>query len=132
VLGRDYALTATVKMRIRAIEAEVYRRRMEGVEVPGTKLVYMRTDRVWKDHAELQAGTRYTPAQAYTTKFLSPAAFEKLPGGKEFVSEWAYKPEAGYTVALADDPRPAVVPKTPEEKYGPASKLLDAIGRGVA
>jgi hypothetical protein len=124
VLGRDYALTATVKMRIKAIEQEVFRRRMEGVEVPGTKLVLQKTDRVWKDDAPLV--DRWGAAAYAEAKLLSPAALEKLPEGKAFVSEWAYKPEAGYTVALADDPRAAVVPRTPEEKYGDPTKFLDA------
>jgi hypothetical protein len=97
---------------------------MEGVEVPGTKLVYMRTDRVWKDDVEGKAAARFGD-NAYTLpKLLSPAAMEKLPEGKAFVSEWAYKPEAGYTVALADDPRPAVALKTPEEKYGDPSQYI--------
>jgi hypothetical protein len=124
VLGRDYALTATVKMRIKAVEQEVYRRRMEGVEVPGTKLVLQKTDRVWKDDAPL---VDRWGAKAYAeAKLLSPAALEKLPEGKAFVSEWAYKPEAGYTVALADDPRAAVVPRTPDEKYGDPARFANA------
>jgi hypothetical protein len=137
VLGRDYALTATVKMRIKAVEQEVYRRRMEGVEVPGTKLVLQKTDRVWKTQVESPDGSEvFTLEEAMSARFgkalytepklLSPAALEKLPEGKAFVSEWAYKPEAGYTVALVDDPRAAVVPRTPEEKYGDPTKFLDA------
>jgi hypothetical protein len=97
---------------------------MEGVEVPGTKLVLQKTDRVWKDDAPLV--DRWGAAAYAEAKLLSPAALEKLPEGKAFVSEWAYKPEAGYTVALADDPRAAVVPRTPEEKYGDPTKFLDA------
>jgi hypothetical protein len=44
-------------------------------------------------------------------KMLSPALVAKLPGGIEFVTEWAYKPEAGYTVALMEDRRTEVKPR---------------------
>lgn len=129
VLGRDYALTATVKMRIRAVEGEVYRRRMEGVDVPGSKLVSQKTDWVWKDDAPIVE--RWHQDAWQPLKMISPAQAEKLPEGKAFVSEWAYKPEAGYTVALADDPRAAVVLKTPEQKYGDLAKFAVDIGKLV-
>ncbi len=138
VLGRDYVLTATVQMRINAIKTEVKRRLLDRIEIPGAKLVSMRADRVFKDKVEevnaetgeaheltveqeamARFGTRaYTPAT-----LLSPAQMEKLPGGKDFVAEWAYKPEVGYTTALLSDKRAAVVLETLDEKYGPPERF---------
>ena len=55
----------------------------------------------------------------------APAMAEKLPEGKPFVAEWAFAPETGLTIALADSGKVAIEVKTPEQKYGePAQYFL--------
>ncbi len=126
VLGAKYELTPAVRMHLTAIENEVKRRLLDGSGPENTKLVYGRANRVWKDDAWTVAVQKFGSDKVYTSSFISPAMMEKLPDGKEFVKEWAYTPEAGLVVALASDPKPAVVAKTPEQKYGDPAKLLDA------
>lgn len=130
-LGRDYALIPMVKMRLKAIENEVYRRRMAGEDVPNSKIVRMITDRVWKPEAEDALRTRFGNMAYTSPKLLSPAMMEKLPEGKLVVAEWAYKPEGGYTVALVDDKRKEVALPSPEEKYGDPTKYVVDVQGGV-
>lgn len=86
---------------------------MDPAEV-GAKLVFKRVDRVWKHGADAAAIALFGDA-ATETKALGPARIEKLPQGKTFVQEWAYKPEAGYNVVSLKDERSAVrVPQASE------------------
>jgi hypothetical protein len=128
ILGRDYALVPFVKMRLAAIEKEVYRRRiLAGIDVPGSKIVMAKSSREWKDGAEAALLTRYTREQLYPPpKMLSPAGVETLPEGKLATAEWCYTVDNGYAVAQLDDRRKPVIPKTNEEKYGPPEKYVDA------
>lgn len=128
VLGRDYLLSATVRMRIKAIENEVIRRRMGGVDIPGTKIVRSKSSREWKEGAEHASVERFGPAAYTVPQVLSPAQMETLPDGKAFVAEWCYTVDNGYTVAPLDDRRKEVALPTPEEKFGPASKYVDLQG----
>lgn len=121
-LGTEFSLVANVKMRIKAVEQEVLRRLMEGKTVPLAQLERGKADRVWKEGAPLLLTF---PGRAYETKLKSPAGIEKLPGGKAFVAEWAYQPEAPLRAGLAGG-KPAVQLPTPEERYGDASKYLVA------
>lgn len=107
-LGERYVLSASVRQYLTALQNEVHRRLMGRGTVPGAKLVRQRTDRAWKEGAEEAAMPIYGPDRLTVPKMLSPAVMEKLPGGKEFVAEWAFTPEGGFTVALEDDPRKGV------------------------
>jgi hypothetical protein len=107
-LGRSYQYTAAVKSYLKALEEETLRRLMAGDEVPGTKLVNKKANRIWKDGAEKYllaspVGMIYTEPQ-----LKSPAQLEDLgPLAKKLVAEWAYTPVTGLTVALASDKRVA-------------------------
>lgn len=119
-----YAEAQQLKMLVKAIEERDFRRLMEGADPQevGAKLVAKRADRIWKDAAPIE---QKFGDDAWQPKALrSPAQIEKLPGGKDFVAEYAYKPATGYSVATLDDKRMAVKPQTPEEKYGDPSKYL--------
>lgn len=106
-LGMLFEMAEKVKGYQKAVRDEVQRRMMNRGNVPGIKLVAGKADRVWKDEAEARLTYAYKEA-AFVTKLVSPAQAEKLPGGKDFVAEWAYKPEVSPTIALASDPRTAV------------------------
>ena len=49
--------------------------------------------------------------------FKTPPSIEKLPGGKKFVSRWAFTPDTGLTLAAESDKRDAVK-LTGEEFFG--------------
>lgn len=130
-LGRLFEQTATVAMLLKAIKDEVLKRQLEGRKVPGSKLVAGKADRVFKEQIPHGDGV-LTLREALEAKFgklawrpaalISPAMAEKLPDSKDFVAEWAYKPEVNPTVALADDKRKEVAAPTIEQKYGDLSK----------
>jgi hypothetical protein len=122
VLATWYAHLPQLKMMTKAIEGETYRRLSEGTPVPGAKLVYGKTDRVWKADAPVEQ--KFGDA-AWERKIVSPAAAEKLVGGKEFVHEYAFKPTGKPTVAPADDSRPAITIQTSEQAFAGAVKVLD-------
>ncbi len=61
------------------------------------------------------------PAAYTKPALISPAEAEKLPGGKDLIREYAYKPDSGLTCAPIEDKRTAVdvKPLAPiEERYG--------------
>ena len=122
-LGRTYALLPQVKQFIAAVEAEIYRRLNAGEKCDAAKLVYKKTDRVWKPEAEGIFTDRFG-AKAYSQPaLLSPAQMEKVdPDAKEMVREYAYTPVAGTTVALRSDKRSEVTVRTSTEVFGDAVK----------
>lgn len=112
----SYAEAQQLKHIIKAVEDDTFNRLMKNEPVEGAKLVKKRANRVFKDGAPLEA---VFGDDAWDRKLKSPAEISKLPKGKDFVAEYAYVPDAGFTVALADDSkREAVRAPTPEEKYG--------------
>lgn len=117
-LGQEYAMIGAVKKYIKAVEEETYNRLMAGRPVDGTKLVQQRANRVWKDGA-LETLDMIFGALAMTEpQFKSPAQLEALgEQAKEYVKEWAYIPQTGFTVALADDKRAEVKVDTPGETF---------------
>ncbi|MGH6913855.1 MAG: DUF2800 domain-containing protein, partial [Geminicoccales bacterium] len=106
-LSERLARIAPVKMFIRALEAEAFLRLQRGSVLPGWKLVPKKANRVLKDGAEVQIVQKWGDA-AYERRLSGIPALEKLPGGKEFCSEWAYKPDAGVTLAPDTDKRDGV------------------------
>jgi hypothetical protein len=102
-----------LKMLIPALMKEARRRLIENRgTLEGYKVVEAMADRVWKDAAPVATEYGYQPQ-----KLLSPAMVEKEPGGKAFVHEWAYKPQAGYDVVPEGDRRKAVKIETAGEKW---------------
>lgn len=101
-LARRYEQTTILRMYIKAVEDECYRRAMAGNTVPGTKLIYGRSSREWKEGAE-ETIIAKLGEDAYTTPQLkSVAQVEKLPGGKELVAEFAFKKEGNPILVNAD------------------------------
>lgn len=119
--GRDYKLREAVKFYLKAQEDDMMRRLLAGREIAEAKLVHKKADRVWKDGAKEVFDVQFG-AEAYTKpEMLSPAKMEALgPRAKELVKEYAYMPQTGFTVALADDKRIGVKLQTTQAAFGGA------------
>jgi hypothetical protein len=103
---------ATVKMFMRAAEAKLQARLMEGAAFHQVKLVSKRAAaRIWKEGVEEKMVAELGD-DAYNKKLLSPAEAEKLSTKwKAFVAENAFLPPAtGYNLASATDSAPAANP----------------------
>ena len=108
------------RMALTALVAEAKRRTIENAKViPGWKLVQAKADRMWKDEAPVADLFGYQPQ-----KLLSPAMVEKEPGGKEFVHEWAFSPDAGYDLVPESDRRKPVVIEPGSETFKKALEGL--------
>jgi hypothetical protein len=115
-----YAEAQQLKMIIKAVEQEEYKRLMSGLPSTGGKLVMKRVDREWKAQADEVIVAKFGE-DAYTKPELrSPAQIEALPGGKILVAEWAFKPEGGLTVAAISDKRSEAKPKQASALFGAA------------
>lgn len=140
-LGLCYEKIGAVKFYLKALEGEVYRRNMMGQDVPGTKLVNKRADRIFKDTVteQVQGENVEVPLldaarlrfgdEAFTAPELkSPAQLEAIgsKAAKDFVKEFAYIPVTGLTVALASDRKTGVTIATVKERFGAALEKLKA------
>lgn len=131
-IGLSYQYVQGVKFYLKALEDEVYKRLNAGKEVRGTKLVYKRANRVFKDiiiygekKEEIKVPDlfqRLFGDEALTEpKLKTPAEMEKIsPQAKELVKEVAYTPKSGLTVALSSDPKQGVKVQTTTEAFGAA------------
>lgn len=108
VLGGALSVGTRLQILVKALKNEAYKRMMKGAEVPGQKLVKNKADRVWKEGAEEAADILFGDKAYAPQKLKSPAQMAKMLGGDEFVSGWAYKPDAGLTIAPEGDKREAV------------------------
>ena len=108
-LGLEYGQREAVKFYMKALEDEIYRRNMTGNTVPGTKLVQKQAKRVFRDGAyEIFTG-RFGEEALEPSSMKSPSQMEAIsPDAKKLVREWAFMPNNGFTVASADDKKPAV------------------------
>lgn len=126
-LGRSYGYTQAVKFYLKALEEETFRRLNLGRKLAGAKLVAKKANRVYKSGATDVLLARLGDAVYTKREFLSPAAVERLSGeAKALISEWAYTPQTGLTVALEADPRPAIHVQTAEQTFGEAAAALAA------
>ncbi len=102
-LARCLADVPLIRMAAAALTNEAKYRAIQGEQLPGWKLVKTKADRVWKDAAPVAERFGYQPQ-----KIKSPAQVENEPGGKAFVAEYAFSPDAGYDLAPESDRRKAV------------------------
>lgn len=112
LMAQECAIAASTK---RLFEEEVFNRLRAGNQVPGWKIVKKKSDRVFKSEINEEDGTVKKLAEAVwdvfgnkateEPKLKSVATIERMPGGKEFVAKWAYKPDTGQTVAPDTDTR---------------------------
>ena len=116
-IGRSYPLAAAAKHYIKALEAEAYTRAMRGHDIPNTKLVHKRGNRVWKDGAVELAKAKFGADAFSPAEMKSPAELEKLPAAMNWVKEFAFTPTTGLTIALATDTRQAVKVTAPADRF---------------
>src|SRR5690606_21905382 len=88
--------------KIRAIEKfseglrrEAMLRALRGEGIAHHKVVRQISHRTWKKNAERMLKKKFGTKAYEEPKLLSPPNIEKLPGGKAFVAEWAFKPDRG-------------------------------------
>tara|TARA_Y100000310_G_C20698193_1_gene827230 strand:+ start:420 stop:1619 length:1200 start_codon:yes stop_codon:yes gene_type:complete len=112
-IARLLDLGEVMKISIKAARENGFARAEGGAEIPGWKLVKARSNREFKETAEKAAIKKFGKAKAFTTPELkSPAKIDKLPGGKKFTTEYAFKPEKGMQLVQASDARNEAGPST--------------------
>lgn len=125
-LGEYYKMIQPATFFAKAIKELAFARNMGGHEVPNTKLVHGKTNRVWKAGAEARFKDEFGSKVYTKPEFLSPAAAEAELGeaGATLVHEWAYQPEGALTVALATDKKAGVKMKSPKDTFTAAVAAL--------
>lgn len=122
-LGLEYEHISQVKMYLRALEKEVYRRMVnQGRTIPGAKVVENMASRVWKPGGEDVVKLTFGDDAYEERKLKSPAGIEKLVGGADIAKEWAFKPHTGYTIAPVTDRRAAITLKPAAATYSGVAK----------
>ena len=108
-LDAFYKVREDARRFMTALDNTVKARLIGGSEIPSAKLVETRTQRIWKQGAEVALKTAFGKNAYEPSKLKSPAQIEKLSSrGKEMSLEWGFKPDAQkLTLAPIDDPRPA-------------------------
>lgn len=115
-----------------AVRAEVERRLIEGVEVPGYKLVQgKRGARAWADAQAAEEALktmRLKQEEMYDMKLISPTTAEKLskagtlgPRQWKKLSELIVQSEGKPSVAPADDKRPAITVNVTADDFADVS-----------
>lgn len=128
-LGLAATETNIVKGLAKVFDEEVFTRLRAGKQISGWKMVAKKADRVFKEERTEKRGDEEITISledaiedefgdaAFEQKMKSPAAIEKLEGGKKFVKEWAYKPDTGMTVAPDTDARAGQAVRNRDEVF---------------
>lgn len=109
-LFQEWRQIAAVKKYIKAVEDETMNRLLSGADGgDAVKLVNKKANRVWKPEA-LEKLTEALGDQVWNEPMMkSPPEVEDLgQSAVLLVKEWAYTPQTGYTVALAESKAPKV------------------------
>jgi hypothetical protein len=106
-----------LRFAIKTLEQEAERRLLAGEDVPGFKLVNKKADRVWAEGGFEAAVEKYGAELCYERKGKTPAAIERLEGGKEFVKGRAFKPDTGLTLASTSDKRVGVTVRPAADRF---------------
>ena len=110
-VGEFLTLFEVAKIRGKALRETAFARAQAGHDIPGHKLVLGKSNREWKDGVEAKAKKLFKKDAMVPPKLRSPAQVDKLPGGKAFSAEYAFKPDKGLQLVLADDIRSEAGPK---------------------
>lgn len=137
-LGAAMSKVGLVEDWCKAIRAEVERRLLAGVDIPGHKLVEGRRGaRAWANAEEVEAALkamRLKVEQMYDLKSISPTTAEKLaksgtigprqwPKLQEMITQSEGKP----SVAPASDKRPALVVKPVADEFDAVTDDADGL-----
>lgn len=124
-IGKKLDAVDLIENWCKAVRAEVERRLLAGVPVPGYKIVQgKRGNRAWRSEEEVEElfkSMRLKVEEKYTFKLISPTAAEKLLGDKKSWSRVVpliTQSEGGPSVAPTSDKRP---------EYSPAAKVEDFV-----
>lgn len=97
------------------VRSQATKTAIDGVELPGWKLVESTTRRRWKDEtgAAIHLLSQFDENKVYTKKLVSISAAKKLLGkaGKDALVQFTEKPKGSAVLARSDDKRPALNPK---------------------
>lgn len=107
-LSRLLELDELARIVVKAAKKTAFTRISSGHVVPGWGLVKQKSNRVYKDGAEVAAKDKFGVAAYSKPELLSPSQIEALPEGKAFAAQWAFKPDAGLTLVRETDARPKV------------------------
>lgn len=125
-IDRSYQYLEAVKFYIKALGDEVGRRLNTGHVLKTAKLVNKKSNRVFKDGAVDLAKARFGAEAMNPAEMKSPAELEKVsPQAKDFVKEFAYLPQTGYTVAPMDDPRAAIKIEKASDTFASAVEKMN-------
>lgn len=117
-LGESWKLIAQVKMYLKALEEETFRRAQRGDNVAGVKLVHKKANRVFRPEAAALVEAEFGDDAFSPRTLKSPAELEKVSAAaKAFVHEHAFTPTSDLTLAPAEDRRPAVKVTSPAETF---------------
>lgn len=107
-VARYLNIFEVAKIGMTAANKTAFNRLQAGQTVPGYKLVPARSNRTWKEGAEAVLVDKFGVGAYTDPELKSPAQIDKLPEGTALTTKHAFKPDAGLTVAKADDNRTAV------------------------
>ena len=123
------ASTGLIEDWIKAVRAEVERRLLAGVDVPGFKLVLGKAGaRAWKDGETVETtlkSMRLKVEEMYDLKLISPTSAEKLTkGDKPVIGPKQWKKLQDHITCA--DPKPSVAPESDKrERYTPTPAVDD-------
>lgn len=116
-LGDILQRAPTIQKYIENLQKEAFERAKKGRTIPGQKVVRKQASRIWKTGAE-DAMKEQFGDKAYTApKLKGPPDIEKMDGGTAIVTKYAFKPDAGLTLAPVSDKR-AEAKVSPEDIFG--------------
>ena len=114
-----------LRMLLKEMNAEAYRRMVVARgKLPGWKVVAAIVDRVWKPDAPVAAYFGYQPQKVLSPAMVDAVADGNGVSGKEFVAEWAFKPDGGYNIVPENDRRKAIPLDGGVEKW---QKVVDGL-----
>ena len=116
LIAKGLGMVPALEAQIKALRELAYNLAVQGVPIPGHKLVEKRATRKWKDPEGLAGVAGPTWFEDPTLK--SPAQVEKMLGKKSFGEKCAdlvTKESSGYTLVADSDNRPAAQPISLED-----------------
>lgn len=128
-----------IQQWVKAVNEHVYNLLLNGIEVPGFKLVEGRAGaRKWSDEKaaeEIMKSMRLKRDEMYSFKLITPTVAEKLlkdnPKKWNRLQKLVIKPEGSPTIAPASDKRPALAMKSQADDFEDLTKKEPLSTEGV-
>lgn len=135
-LALKFKAVPLIETWCRAVAAEVEKRLLAGVPVPGFKIVQgKRGSRAWGDESAAEAAMksmRLKHDEMYSYRLISPTQAEKLLKGTprrwKKLADLVTQSDGKPTVAPVDDPRPALDIKPVEDAFTNVDDCTDLLG----